>query len=35
MNLNVYLIYTETLENRKNNINSCLEAIKDLSLIHI
>ena len=30
MNLNVYLIYTETLENRKNNINSCLEAIKDI-----
>ena len=30
MNLNVYLIYTETLENRKSNINSSLEAIKNI-----
>jgi GR25 family glycosyltransferase involved in LPS biosynthesis len=30
MNLNVYLIYTETLENRKNNINSTLETIKNI-----
>ncbi len=30
MNLNVYLIYTETLENRKSNINSSLEVIKNI-----
>ena len=30
MNLNIYLIYTEKLENRQGNINSSLEAIKNI-----
>ena len=30
MNLNIYLIYTEKLENRQGNINSSLEAIKKI-----